>query len=419
MRFVPHTLAALLFTTASPLLAQQPATLIKDAKVFDGEKLVGVRSVLVEGSTIKNANFKGKPAKGTIIIDAKGKMLMPGMIDSHVHAIAGLDTALLFGVTTQLDMFTPPQVNAEAKAKTKSGGNSDIADLYSAGWLATVPKGHGTQFGAPVPTLTTAAEADAWVAARVAEGSDFIKIVNESGETIGRPLPTLNADTTKALIDAAHKRGKLAVVHIQTRSLAENAVASGADGLVHIFFDKAGDDGFAKAAKGKGIFVTPTLTVIEGYSGRPGSAGLLEAPAFKGLLPQAAIQTVKAQFGADRTASIDPNLKTTLTALAKAGVPILAGTDAGNPATYYGISMHRELELLVKAGLTPTQALTAATSAPAKAYKLSDRGRIANGMKADLLLIDGDATTDILKTRAIAEVWKNGMPTTKLRERRE
>lgn len=418
MSLFRKTLAVALLATASPLLAQQQATLIRDVAVFDGEKAVGKRSVLVVGDKIANTDFKGKPADGTIIVDGKGKMLMPGMIDTHVHAIQGLDTALLFGVTTQLDMFTPPQVNAGAKAKTKAGGNSDIADLYSAGWLATAPKGHGTQFGAPVPTLTMPAEADAWVAERVAEGSDYIKIVNEAGLTSGRPLPTLDAATTKALIEAAHKHGKLAVVHIQTRALAENALASGANGLVHIFFDKPGDAAFAKLAKKKGVFVTPTLTVFEGYAGRPGTAGLLEAPAFKGLLSGPAVDSIKTKFGQDRTASIDNNVKVTLTALAKAGVPILAGTDSGNPTTWYGISMHRELELLVNAGLTPTEALRAATSAPAKAYKLADRGRIAKGMKADLMLVDGDATSDILKTRGIVDVWKNGVSTATLREAR-
>lgn len=412
------SLSFLLLASASPLLAQQSATLIKDVSVFDGEKAAGNASVLIVGDKIANANFKGKAPKDAIVIDGQGKMLIPGLIDAHIHAIQGLDTALLFGVTTQLDMFMPPEVNVEARAKTKAGGNTDIADLYSAGWLATVPSGHGTQFGAPVPTLTTAAEADAWVAARVAEGSDYIKIVNEAGETSGRPLPTLDAATTSALIAAAKKRGKQAVVHIQTRALAENALNSGANGLVHIFFDKPGDDSFAKLAKDKGVFITPTLTVFEGYAGRPGTAGLLEVAAFKGLLSQSAVESIKIQFGKDRTASIDANVKATLTSLARAGVPILAGTDAGNPATWYGISMHRELELLVKAGLTPVQALTAATSTPAKAYGLADRGRIAKGMKADLLLIEGDATKDILQTRNLVEVWKNGVPTTKLREAR-
>lgn len=412
------SLSWLLLASASPLLARQPATLIKDVQIFDGEKAAGKGSVLIIGDKIADANFKGNAPKDAIVIDGKGKMLMPGLIDAHIHAIQGLDTALLFGVTTQLDMFMPPEANAAARAKTKAGGNTDIADLYSAGWLATVPGGHGTQFGAPVPTLAAAEEADAWVAARVAEGSDYIKIVNEAGETSGRPLPTLDAATTSALIAAAKKRDKMAVVHIQTRVLAENALNSGASGLVHIFFDKAGDDGFAKLAKNKGVFITPTLTVFEGFAGRPGTANLLDVPAFKGLLSQPAVESIKSQFGKDRTASVDANVKATLTSLAKAGVPILAGTDAGNPATWYGISMHRELELLVKAGLTPAQALTAATSAPAKAYRLTDRGRIAKGMKADLLLIEGDATKDILQTRNLVEVWKNGMPTTKLREAR-
>ncbi|MEA2326435.1 MAG: hypothetical protein QOE68_1394, partial [Thermoanaerobaculia bacterium] len=94
--------------------------------------------------------------------------------------------------------------------------------------------------------------------------------------------------------------------------------------------------------------------------------------------------------------------------LKKAGVPILAGTDSPNPGTAHGASMHRELELLVKSGLTPIEALTSATSLPAKQFKLNDRGRIAAGLRADLLLVDGDPTTDILATRNIAGVWKNG-----------
>jgi imidazolonepropionase-like amidohydrolase len=400
------------------LFAQQPMTLIKDVTVFDGEKSVGKRSVLISGDKIVNPDFRDKPAKGMVIVDGKGKMLMPGMIDAHVHAMQGLDTALLFGVTTQLDMFSPPDMNSAAKAATKAASNSITADIYSAGHLATVPKGHGTQFGVKVPTLTTPVEADAWVKARVAEGSDYIKIVNESGETVGRPMPTLDAPTTSALITAAHKYGKLAVVHVQTRSLAEYAITSGADGLVHVFLDKPGDAEFAALAKSKGAFVTPTLSVFEGYAGRPGAASLLGAPAFKDLLGKDAVETIKAQFGKDRTASIDANVKATITALAKAGVPVLAGTDSGNPATWYGISMHRELELLVAAGLTPSQALKAATSAPAKAYRLTDRGRIAKGMKADLLLVEGDPTRDIAATRNIVEVWKNGVPTAKLREER-
>jgi imidazolonepropionase-like amidohydrolase len=89
-------------------------------------------------------------------------------------------------------------------------------------------------------------------------------------------------------------------------------------------------------------------------------------------------------------------------------VEILAGSDAPNPGTAHGASLHHELELLVRAGLTPIEALRAATSAPARRFGLADRGRIAPGQRADLLLVAGDPTADILATRAIERIWKNG-----------
>jgi imidazolonepropionase-like amidohydrolase len=402
-------------TVAATAAVAEPPTLIQNVLVFDGERSLGQRSVLIDAGKIADPDFKGKPKPGTRIVDGKGKTLLPGLIDGHVHAFAGLDTPLLFGVTTQMDMFMPPQATKEARAATKRGTNLAVADLYSAGYLATVPKGHGTQFGSPVPTLTSPAEADAWVAARVAEGSDYIKIVNEPGTSFGAKLPTLDSATIKALIIAAHKRGKLAVVHVQNLDAATDAVNSGADGLVHLFSDKDGGMAFAQLAKARGVFITPTYTVFEAFAGRAGSAALLDHPGLTGLLPKSAVETVKQSFGPDRSSTLDATESANIGALLKAGVPILAGTDSGNPGTYYGISMHRELELLVKAGLTPIQALTAATAAPAMAYRLADRGRIAKGLKADLLLVDGDPTVTITATRNIVEIWKGGQSANPLR----
>ncbi len=94
--------------------------------------------------------------------------------------------------------------------------------------------------------------------------------------------------------------------------------------------------------------------------------------------------------------------------LHNAGVTILAGTDAPNPGTAHGISIHGELVFLTQAGLTTTEALAAATSRVAERFGLTDRGRIAPGLRADLLLLDGDPTTDITATRSINIIWKNG-----------
>ena len=99
-----------------------------------------------------------------------------------------------------------------------------------------------------------------------------------------------------------------------------------------------------------------------------------------------------------------------VTRLAAAGVPLLAGTDAGSPGTAHGASLHDELHLLVQAGLSPAAALTAATSAPAAAFGLTDRGSIAPGMRADLVLVQGDPEHDITRTRTLEQVWRAGHP---------
>lgn len=96
--------------------------------------------------------------------------------------------------------------------------------------------------------------------------------------------------------------------------------------------------------------------------------------------------------------------------LKEANVPLLAGTDSPASGTAHGVGIHRELELLVKAGLTPTEALKAATSTPAKIFSLKDRGRIAVGLRADLLLVKGNPTNGITMTRDIVAVWKAGVP---------
>ena len=95
--------------------------------------------------------------------------------------------------------------------------------------------------------------------------------------------------------------------------------------------------------------------------------------------------------------------------LRDAGVPVLAGTDAPNPGTAHGASLHGEMERLVGAGLTPAQALAGATSETAAAFHLSDRGRIATGLRADILLVDGDPTQNIRATRNIVQVYHQGV----------
>lgn len=306
-------------------------------------------------------------------------------------------------------MFTSVDFLKTMKAEQAAGKAAHRADIVSAGILVTAPGGHGTEYGMPIPTITRPEEAQAFVDARIAEGSDFIKIVLDDGEAYGRSIPTITNATLKAVIDAAHARRKLAVVHPGSFAGAREAMEAGGDALIHLPVDRQPDAAFGFDAKKQGIFVIPTLTVLKSMGGTGGGAPLVEDKRIAPYLTKPEIGQLRAAFRMQKPPDYS-NAVNALRQLRAAKVRILAGTDAGNPGTSHGSALHRELELLVEAGLTPAEALIAATSAPARAFKLNDRGRIEIGRRADLLLVNGDPTKDITATRDIAGIWKSGVP---------
>ena len=126
---------------------------------------------------------------------------MPGFVDAHVHTFGGtLNDAVRFGVTTVLDQFTDPRLAASKRAARDTLAPGNEADLFSAGMLATAAGGHGTQYGTPVEPVGGPDDAAAWVRARKAEGSDWIKIIHEDGSTFGQDIATLDRDTIGALV---------------------------------------------------------------------------------------------------------------------------------------------------------------------------------------------------------------------------
>ncbi|MES2317275.1 MAG: CIA30 family protein [Pseudomonadota bacterium] len=407
-------LAAGICMTAPALAA---ATLVRDVRVFDGERMHAKRSVLIDGGKIVNANFKGTAPTGSSVVSGAGRTLLPGLIDAHVHAYQHLELPLVFGVTTQVDMFTSVPLMQEMKRKMAAGANSGQADLFSAGTLATAPGGHGTQYGMPIPTLSKPREAQAFVDERIAEGSRFIKIVMEDGNA-QMPMTSLDAATVGALVKAAHLRSKLAVVHVSSLANARAALEAGADGLVHLFpgkeIDPSAMASLVKLARDRHAFVIPTFSVLESVAGVR-SADILGDPAMTDMLDRGQSATLENTYGKKTDSALLVAPRALTLALQKVGVPILAGTDAGNAGTQHGVSMHHEMASLVQAGLTPMQALQAATSRPASAFRLGQRGRIADGYKADLLLVEGDPGLDIANTRRIVTVWKDGVDASSVR----
>lgn len=182
MTLATRLLLALAALPAAHSADCQASFIVRDVRMFDGERVSTQRSVLVRDGLV--AQIGGPeliaPA-GTEIVDGRGRTLLPGLIDAHVHlsdsVTADLRQAASLGVTTVFDMFSGGTRYAAIKA-ARAADAPHQADVRSAGIGATAPGGHPTQMGGPpFPVVANAAQADEFVAARVAEGSDYIKII--------------------------------------------------------------------------------------------------------------------------------------------------------------------------------------------------------------------------------------------------
>jgi len=397
-----------LFLTAA---AVQKPTVIKDVRVFDGEKVLARATVVIEGGKIVAVGEKISIPPDAEVIAGAGKTLLPGLIDAHVHVwdTAQLRQSLVFGVTAVIDMFTTNMRALKDGQKTQEeSGKVDVAYLISPGICVTAPGGHGTQFGPGIPTITGPEMAQEFVDARIAEGSDFIKIMLDDGSVYGMPRPTISNETMTAAIRAAHRRNKLAVIHAASLQNCEDALNAGVDGLAHLYFNNAYDPDFGRLAARKKAFVIPTFSVLQTLAGMHEAAVLIADPLISPYLKPFDVQNLDRSYPFKGNEAHYRAAEKALLQLKEAGVSILAGTDAPNPGTTFGASLHRELELLVRAGLQPVEALRAATSIPAAKFNLEGRGRIQQGMIADLVLVNGDPTRDIKATRDIVSIWRDG-----------
>jgi imidazolonepropionase-like amidohydrolase len=417
------TLAATLIGQRTQSVSAQPRPagdfVITNARVFDGNGMLPRAGVVVRGGTIRAVGFDVSGADGIPRVDAEGATLLPGFIDAHVHVrdAEDLRQALRFGATTVLDMGALVDPRALFALRKAAAAVSDMADLRLAGFYANAPPGDAPpdpRSSVEIPPVASVEAAREFVAVRRAEGADYIKIVIHGARTAQTGVPSLDAPRVKALIEAAHLNGLLAVAHVETLNDVRIAIDAGIDGLMHVWREGGPAPEVAQRLAARPAFVVPTLSVPDALVDDDGRAALLKEPAFKWLITPTIVKQLGASFAPQGgTAAIRSSFESEIAAvrgLRHADVVLLAGSDAaqGNP-TALGISFHRELELLVRAGLRPIEALSAATMNTAKAFRLSDRGRIAPGLRADMLLVRGDPSQDILATRDILRIWKAGV----------
>ncbi|MFB7087884.1 amidohydrolase family protein [Streptomyces sp. NPDC056296] len=347
---------------------------LTNVRIFDGSQLTEPTSIAFNGGVIVPPDA----LPGTETVDCGGATLLPGLFDAHVHLLFPDDLVKLaaHGVTTALDMACwPPERVDSFRGHTP--------DIRSAGTPAIGGGGnHARMPGMPHDAiLSNPGQAEHFVAQRVAEGADYIKVVIEGD--------LLSQATIDAVVTAGKARGRLTVAHASSVDAYRRAVQANADVITHAPRDGVLDTDIVAQMVQQQQVVVPTLAMMEAV--------------IKGLAPA----------GQDYAFSRD-----SVTALHAAGVPILAGTDAfsgpaplPNPVSH-GSSIHRELELLVEAGLSEAAALRSATDLVAQQFNLTDRGALTPGLRADAILVDGDPLADIRATRNIRRIWASGVSVT-------
>ena len=329
----------------------------------------------------------GDDSAGARIIDAGGATLLPGLIDAHVHLLmeGHLQQLADFGVTTALDMGAwPPSMVDSLRNRT------GMADIRSAGIPATTAgSSHSHLPGWPAEEMVDGpARAAQFVTDRIAEGADYIKLIVD--------IPGPDQEILDALVAASHRHGKLAVAHATSTAALDMALQAGVDMITHAPLDRPLTESTTARILAQKCVSIPTLTMM------------------KGVVDRVAAVAASQPDGVPAAGPSYESARDSVAELHRAGVPILAGTDAnagpGIPfSPRHGESLHDELELLIEAGLSNVEALRAATVLPAQHFGLHDRGVIEPGRRADLVLIDGDPIADIRATRQIRRVWCAGV----------
>jgi imidazolonepropionase-like amidohydrolase len=336
---------------------------------------------------------------GDELVDATGLTLLPGLIDSHVHLIPGCtQLAATYGVTTLVDQFSKPELFTTLTPRSA---------FFTSSIGATAPNGHPSIAYAPIPYVEGPQDAKRFVADRIAEGADHLKLIYDDGSAFGGQLATLDEATLRALTEAAHEQGLVVVAHVSTASGAVKVVECGADVLAHAPSDLMTPQDIEAVS---GAAVIATLDILDGFTGPSGHLPLQDEPELMARMParwRRVLDRQSRRWMPPQAPDGSPARANTL-ALLRAGVRVLAGTDTPNPGLIFGASLHRELRHLVRAGLTPAEAIVAATSAPAEVFGWTDRGRLSPGTRADLVLVDGDPLADIAATQRVRRTWVGG-----------
>jgi len=341
------------------------------------------------------------------VVDGRARTLLPGLMDCHVHytgpggpewierftdpvaevVIRAVDLAgasLRSGVTSARDVGAPDDLNIHL-ARAASSGAFPSPHIHAAGtWIA-----HEGTYVSFARQFSRAEELREAIATEIGAGADLIKIAlapwNEGKRPDGAPTIPFDEDLLAVAVEAAHAAGMKIACHANDAESCRLAARAGVDSLEHGMMLEADD---LAAMAQNGTVLVPTLSVWDAWLFYAREVGWPEAR--------------KARAEALRESS-----RAAVAGAARAGVPIALGTDAGGGSVRHG-RVAREVELMIECGLTPQAALQAGTSAAARLLGTPDRGTIAVGQVADMVLFDANPLDDPAALRLVVAVFQSG-----------
>lgn len=410
----------------SPALVvhSQTTTAITGARVIDGTGAPAqIETVIVRDDRIIAVSDRAEIPAGARIIDATGQTLMPGLFDLHTHLNASgtdavgdfgknLKAYLLCGVTSVNDYSVYGEMLSPLRAL--QGDSVLVGPRVNFAIRFGTPEGHGAEFGWGdyfTQLVSTPAEAHAAMKKILPYKPDVIKAFTDGWRyDKDNDLTSMNVETLSAIVQDAHQAGIKVFTHTVTLNGAKIAARAGVDVLAHGVGDAPVDDELIALLKKSKTGYVSTLATYEPRTDRSFSPRLLAV-----LSPAARDFAQRASRRGDPAPAKVPImrrwrfLKGNISRLSAAGIPIGVGTDAGVEATYHGWSTLHEMELLVSSGLTPMQAITAATSTSARLVgEDKERGTIAPGKSADLLLVQGSPDRNIEDIENTSAVFLGG-----------
>ena len=407
-------------------------------------------TILVRGNRIAAVGRGIAVPADTKTIDARGKWVIPGLTDAHVHFFQSgniytrPDAADFNSVVRYADEVARNKARLPVTFRTwLASGVTSVADVGGPFWNFTVRDAAGMSAAAP----------------RMAVAGPLISMVDRKELDLGDPpiIKTVSPAAVRALIkkqlpykpdyikvwyihrkgddmkaqealvrtaaEEAHAAGIRLAVHATELEVAKSALRAGADILVHSVVDLPIDDEFIRLARERKAIYCPTIFVMSSYQmalsnqwiatdaeKRLADPEILGAMRDLDKIPKAKVPArVQQLMDKPPSTATAPVILQNLKKVWDAGITVAMGTDAGNIGTLHGPAVFREMELMVQAGLTPLQVLRSATVNGAKMMGLEkDGGFIAQGRLADLVVLDADPLADIANTSRIHRVVKDG-----------